>query len=142
MPTKVTVGLCKKRGLPNFGSISVSCHMDVHLDDQETATPETVTAYVERAFARCRNSIAQELAKHESEPTPAASTASEPASHRHPARPATDAQVRAIRAIASKQGIVLAVELHDRFGVRSPNQLTLTQASQLIDSLKSQPTAV
>jgi len=51
-------------------------------------------------------------------------------------RAATEAQVRAIRAIASKARISLASELEQSFGVQSPNQLTVAQASQLIDSLK------
>ena len=44
--------------------------------------------------------------------------------------------MRAIRAIASKARISLASELEQGFGVQSPNQLTVAQASQLIDSLK------
>ncbi len=49
---------------------------------------------------------------------------------------ATDAQVHAIRAIASKAGVSLASELEQGYGVRNPNQLTIAQASQLIDSMK------
>jgi hypothetical protein len=55
-------------------------------------------------------------------------------------RQATEAQIRAVRAIASKAGVQLASELEARFGVGTPSQLSLSQASQLIDDLKSQLT--
>jgi hypothetical protein len=41
-----------------------------------------------------------------------------------------------IRPLAPKAGLSLASELEQGYGVRSPNQLTIIQASQLIDSLK------
>ncbi len=51
-------------------------------------------------------------------------------------REATDAQVRAIHAIASKANVSLASHLDSEFGVASPKQLTLRQASDLIEALK------
>ncbi len=56
------------------------------------------------------------------------------------ARPATDAQIRAIHAIASKANVVLASELDTEFGVASPQSLTLQQASEMIEKLKGQLT--
>jgi hypothetical protein len=44
--------------------------------------------------------------------------------------------VRAIRAIASKYRLSLTSELQDRFGVTLPTDLTISQASQLIDAMK------
>jgi len=52
----------------------------------------------------------------------------------HASRTAMEAHVYAIRAIASKAGLSLASELEQSFGVHSPNQLTIAQARQLIDS--------
>jgi hypothetical protein len=52
-------------------------------------------------------------------------------------RPATASQVRALGAIAERQGIELGDKLHARFGVRNPAELTITEASGLIDELKS-----
>ena len=150
MTHKVTVGLQQKVGQPNFGSIGASCSIEVHLDDDEAVHPEVVTARVRQAFAQCRDVIAKELSLHdtvkpgeaqgrEPEQRPIASRSNTERSGRtsdRPQRTATEAQVRAIRAIASKAGVSLASELEQGFGVRNPHQLTIAQASQLIDSLK------
>jgi hypothetical protein len=149
MTHKVTVGLQQKIGQPNFGSIGASCSIEVHLDDDEAVHPEVVTARVRQAFSQCRDCIAKELSLHEvvepnesssreREPRPAASrpTTERGRTSDRPQRTATEAQVRAIRAIASKAGVSLASELEQGFGVRNPNQLTIAQASHLIDSLK------
>ena len=147
MTHKVTVGLQQKIGQPNFGSIGASCSVEVHLDDDEAIRPDLVTARVRQAFAQCRECIAKELSLHELSPPseavtrPVANAEAKRVPDRysstdHAPRVATEAQVRAIRAIASKARISLASELEQAFGVNSPNQLTVAQASQLIDSLK------
>lgn len=149
MTHNVTVGLQQKIGQPNFGSIGASCSIEVHLDDDEAVHPEVVTARVRQAFAQCRDCITKELSLHDAAQSTEPSsrerdsrpTASRPPAERsrtsdRPQRSATEAQVRAIRAIASKAGLSLASELERGFGVRNPNQLTIAQASQLIDSLK------
>ena len=51
-------------------------------------------------------------------------------------RLATEKQVRAIQAMASRQGIDLKNQLHDRFSVSSVAALSIRQASELIDDLK------
>ncbi len=144
---KVTVGLQQKIGQPNFGSIGASCSIELHLDDDEAARPEVLSSRVRQAFAQCRDCIAKELLLHETTPSGDLLKSERPSSDQkriperstssdHAPRTATEAQVRAIRAIASKAGLSLASELEQGFGVRSPNQLTIAQASQLIDSLK------
>ncbi|WP_231617909.1 hypothetical protein [Novipirellula aureliae] len=52
-------------------------------------------------------------------------------------REATEAQIRAIHAIASKANVHLASQLETDFAVSTPKQLTLRQASDLIEKLKS-----
>jgi len=42
-----------------------------------------------------------------------------------------------LHAIAAKHGVVLACELEAQFGVTTPAELTIRQASQMIDTLKS-----
>lgn len=143
MNHKVTVGLQQKIGQPNFGSVGASCSIEIHLDDDEAEHPDQIANRVKHAFAQCRECIAKELSIHEANGSVATSTAAKPSDARQsparkatserPARNATEAQVRAI---ASKAGLSLASELEQGFGVRSPNQLTIAQASQLIDSLK------
>ena len=58
------------------------------------------------------------------------------ANENRPLRMASEAQIRAIRALASKSRVSLTNELQDRFEVSVPNDSTLSQASQLIDSMK------
>ncbi len=49
---------------------------------------------------------------------------------------ATASQVRAIHAIASRQGLDLAVTLQERYGIDHAEDLGIGQASELIDELK------
>lgn len=52
-------------------------------------------------------------------------------------RLATASQVRAIHAIAGRNRIELSARLRDRFGVSKPDDLSIGQASELIDELKA-----
>ena len=51
-------------------------------------------------------------------------------------RPATESQVRALRAIAKRNRLDLDREAHEEFGVEGADQLDVKQASALIDLLK------
>lgn len=55
----------------------------------------------------------------------------------HGKRLATEKQVKAIRAMAGRQGVDLSPILHDRFGTSSPTALSISEASTLIDELKN-----
>src|SRR5208337_2669931 len=52
-------------------------------------------------------------------------------------RKATASQVRAIHAIASRQGLDLALTLQERLGIDYAEDLGIGQASSLIDELKA-----
>ena len=62
--------------------------------------------------------------------------------HGGPVRPATESQVRALRAICKRGRLDLDREAHDEFGVESADHLDVRQASQLIDSLKERQQVV
>jgi hypothetical protein len=51
-------------------------------------------------------------------------------------RRGTASQVRALHAIAGRQERDLAGLLDERFGIREPAELTITEASHLIDEFK------
>ena len=54
MPLKLTVGLSKKVGLPNYGSLGATCGLEVELPDQVLhADPEAFERQVRDAFAAC-----------------------------------------------------------------------------------------
>ena len=56
-------------------------------------------------------------------------------------RPATESQVRALRAIAKRNRLDLDREAHEEFGVEGADQLDVKQASALIDLLKDRAQA-
>lgn len=143
---KVTVGLQQKIGQPNFGSAGASCIVEVHLDDHEASDSDAIGQRIRQAFTRCRTSIEEQLHRqaastddgtsHRAIERSAPATNGSAAGRGRPSRPATEKQVRAIQTIASKRGIVLASELQSRFHVSSPDQLSIGQASTLIDAMK------
>jgi len=146
MPLKLNVGLSRKVGEPDFGSRGASVNLEIEIDSGAVGEPERLQQTIRRLFGLAKQSITEELQGHHA--VPGSNNGHNPltnghaqanGSHRRSAnRFATPAQVKAIRTIASRQGIDLADELHTRFGVDHPQDLTLAQASQLIDGLKSQ----
>jgi hypothetical protein len=150
------VGCARKRGQPGFGSVGASCGLDLELDgglfDRE---PEALRQRIRAAFDACRDAVAEELDAHaEDEPIPGPPP--DPNSRNgHPprpgparrtdeptpapvrnGRPASEKQVKAIRAIARRNGADLATILRQDHGVDRPEELTVVQASSLIDALK------
>ena len=67
--------------------------------------------------------------------TPATGTATPP--HAVPAAGVPPPARPAPCAIADRQGLDLAAQLQNRFGVQEPEELSITEASGLIDELKS-----
>lgn len=145
MPLTLNVGLAKKVGLPDYGSLGVSCSVEVELDallllhDQETFQQK-----VRQAYVACDQAVQAELQRQQgSEPAVprlngqplAASAGNHPTRDR--ARPATANQVRAIEAIARRQQLDLGGLLQTRFGAEFPADLSVTEASNLIEELNS-----
>jgi len=62
MRTKVSVGLSKKAGLPNYGSLGASCFVEMELDAKILEGDlESFRLQVTRAYAACRDSVEAEL---------------------------------------------------------------------------------
>jgi len=151
MTTRLSVGITRKVGQPNYGSACATCQLEVEIDNRLiTEDQQTLTDRIRRTFEICRREVDQELSGHLVSPPRQPDTVNGYASHSNGTpqpkpspsptrqRPATEAQVRAIHSIASKANVRLASQLDADFGVSSPQSLTLKQASELIEKLKSQ----
>jgi hypothetical protein len=160
---KLNTGITRKVGLPDYGSAGASCNLEVELDTSLFHDLEGLHQVVRRAYAACNQAVQDELARlatasnvngkpraraaHEvvevsTSPTIGGArlttTASNGSVRPSPAaRPATAAQVKALKVIASRKRIDLAGLLQQRFGLMAPGELGIRQASELIDELKS-----
>lgn len=157
MPVQVNIGLNRKVGEPNYGSRGASVHLQVELDSAVVDEPDRLRTQIHRLFALARRSLEEEL--HGSSGTGQTSTDHSPrldpnalgnstdVSHAQtdstrPRRPikrlATLNQIRALNTIATRQQIDLPAMLKT-YGVRYINDLSIGDASQLIDLLKRHP---
>ena len=153
MPLTVNVGLSKKVGLSDYGSLGASCHVEVELESSLVFSDlDGFHQKVKQAFVACSQAFSDELHRQQSASSPAGSAASPqvngngqpghgPATgQRHSeVRKATASQVRAIEAIAGKLQLDLAKWLEQRYGLRLASELSITQASESIDALKDSP---
>jgi hypothetical protein len=157
MPLKLTVGLAKKVGRPNYGSLGASCGVEIELAaDAIRGDPDALLGGARAAFAACRRAVDEELARLQGPPPDDAgrdrgagsgrdsqpdhderASAGMPPKAFAPARPATAGQVRTIVAIARRRRVGLPGLLRDEFGVAGPEELSLPQASRLIDGLRA-----
>jgi hypothetical protein len=154
MAVKLSVGLSKKIGQPDFGSLGASCCVEFEID--RSLIEHDLAAFHEKvrgAFTACQRSVEDQLASqqsnHNSAPSNGHNGNGHPTNgnsggngngrgngHRGHARPATASQARAIRAIAGRQRVDLHQLLGDRFSVSRPEDLSISDASSLIDELK------
>ncbi len=156
MGLKLTVGVSKKVGLPDFGSQGASCGLEVEIDGSLLEGDlDAFHARVRSVYIAAHQAVHDELARLQAtvespHDPPAQSTRHASNGHaggnghadRPPAgrsrlrKPATEAQVRAIRSIANRQHADLDGLLRE-LGVDRPEDLSLRQASELIDTLKT-----
>jgi len=149
MPLKLNVGASKKVGEANYGSRGASVNVEMELDSTLIGEPARLQEKIRQMFGLVRTSLTEELNggnSHGPPPEPQAPAASVPAARssngngngqRGGMRLATPAQVKALYGIARQQGVDLGRLLQERCHVARPDEVTIRQASALIDELKS-----
>ena len=136
MPVKVNIGLSKKVGLPDYGSLGASAHVEFELDGgYDNGSTESFQGAVRRAYLACRQAVEREIADNKQ--SQASVTPQNESPRASTARPATVGQVRAIHAIAGHNRVSLDDLLLSKYRVQRPEELGVKEASSLIDYLKS-----
>jgi hypothetical protein len=154
---KLNVGVSRKVGEPNYGSRGASINLELEVDQSLIEHPSRLKQRIQKLFALARAAVDDQLAARRTDgnncsgqlnrqpATAAPATGQQPTNQSQPTtsstpgplpRPATAAQLRALRSIAARRTLNLEQITRDQFGCR-PDQLTLPQASSLIDQLKS-----
>ena len=155
MPMKLNVGLCRKIGQPDYGSLGASCNVEVELSG--SLLQEDLDAFhrqVRNAYVACAQAVNDELARHQSTNSlPKSSDNSGAGQSRRevPADPgnghtgnggrsATEKQVTYIRQLSGQikgLGVRRLEALSQRMFGKPVAGLTSLDASGLIDTLKA-----
>jgi hypothetical protein len=64
MPLKLNVGIQKKHGLPNYGSVGAACHVELELD--QSLLVDDLDGFhdrIRRTYAACRDAVDAELSR-------------------------------------------------------------------------------
>lgn len=139
---KLNAGFSRKVGEANYGSRGASVNVELELESHLIGDPDALLQRIQGLFELARRSVDQELAG-------ASGTSLTNGKHpvgrnghaREPVRSATRSQLAAIRAICARLQLDPDRAANDWFGVGGIDELTLTEASRLIDELKAGPTA-
>jgi hypothetical protein len=151
VPLKLNVGVSRKVGQPDYGSVGASCNLELELDSALLERDlDGFQARARDAFIAARQAVQDELARVQApieftQPAPRAPVDGRSNGNGHTpggppersrSRKATEKQVKAILAIARQQHADLDGLLQQDYGVQRPEDLTLKQASDFIDMLK------
>ncbi|MFW6119036.1 MAG: hypothetical protein ACOC7S_01725 [Planctomycetota bacterium] len=147
---KLSAGLSKKVPMPDVDYSSRSCSAGAEVELANGASPEDLKERLRALYRTLEEAVDQQLegsGSNRRELSPATrrrlsdqAKANNNGRGSHNGRPATEAQVRAIFAIAADRGLSdrrLADLLDRRCGVEDPSELSLKAASGIIDYLKN-----
>jgi hypothetical protein len=150
MPMTLTAGLSRKIGEANFGSRGASINIEMELESHLVSEPAKLRERIRQLFDSVRTSLTEELNGNHPPSANSANGHAQGNGHQNgdgralqsagaqlPARPATSSQIKAIGAIARKQRVDVTLVLQNRFRVARLEDLSIGQASELIDTLKS-----
>lgn len=130
---KLNVGLSKKIGESNYGSRGAAVNLELEVESALVEQPERLRERIRGLFAMAKAAIDEELSG-----VAASNGNGHGNGHRRDnTRKATASQARALHVIADRQRVDLAGLLRQRFGVDQAGDLSITEASALIDEMKS-----
>lgn len=146
MPLKLNVGASQKVADQNYGSRGASVNLEIELDSSLVTDAAKLQERIRQLFGLVRTSLAEELngngnalsngngnGNGQAQPTDGNGHG---ASRSGGQRQATQSQVKAIHSIARNRRIDIAQFLSTRFHVSRPDDLSIKEASQVIDDLK------
>jgi hypothetical protein len=151
---KLNAGFSRKVGEPNYGSRGASINVELEVESHLIGDPDGLLGRIRGLFDLARRAVDEEL---NTPNTPAANTSDLVADggairgngrgrtpdrspdDPPPPRCATDSQVRAIRAICQRRRLDADQLANERFSVSDVDELTIQEASALIDELKAAP---
>jgi hypothetical protein len=148
MPLKLNAGLSRKVADGHYGSRGASVNVELELESSLIGEPAKLQERIRQLFGLVRTALTDELngnghvlsaEQADGPPHPAPATPDHSTSRNSGPRPATPSQVKAIYAIARSQHIDVGPFLMERHHVGRPDELTIQQASQVIDELKGNP---
>ena len=64
MGIKINIGVCKKIGLPDYGSAGSHCDIELEMDFAATQNPAEFQSRVAQAYHLCRDAVEAELNNH------------------------------------------------------------------------------
>ena len=129
---KLNAGFSRKIGESNFGSRGASVNVELELESHLINDPDGLRSRISGLFDLARQPVDDEL--HSQAQTPGNSNNNGQRSVRY----ATQSQIRAIHAICQRIQRDPAQEANQRFRVSDVGELTVHEASNLIDELKRQ----
>ena len=136
---KLNIGLSQKVGQPNYGSKGASVNLELEVEAGLVNQPDELHDRMRRLFRLAKTAIDEELGGSGSQNN---DTDHNGNGHRtNGTRPATQSQCRAIRAIADRNRVDLVGLLRSRFHLETVEDLSLPDASTLIDELKGNGSA-
>jgi hypothetical protein len=148
---KISLGINKKVGLPNYGSAGSLCTIDLDLDDSLLNTPDEFQRRVQNAYGVARQCVESELAHHRpNQSNGQPSRQPEPKQEQRNENPTYGNQSSGQRYIASPKQLSFIASLtknnridrrklekfcDSKFG-KGSSQLSPKEASELIDILR------
>ncbi len=118
---KLNCGINRKIGQPNYGSRGAAVNVEMELESSAAEDAELLHERIKKLFSMARMAVDEELGL-----TNSSNGAN---------RPATEAQLRAVKAICERLGLEAEQEVQTRCDC-NPSELSLSDASKLIDQLK------